>query len=117
MTTRLPQPRLPREKLGRGCGLVPVSLELPADLLTPVSAYLAVKRAGRRSFLLEGVEGGERSYRYCYLGFDPHETLTIRDGRLLVEDGRGVTRMLEGNPFSELGARLAGYRSKPDPSL
>jgi anthranilate synthase component 1 len=94
-----------------------VSVELPADCLTPVSAYAAASRAGARSFLLEGVEGGERSYRYSYLGVDPFETLFIRDGRLRVEtDGKDSTE-LEGNPLALLGQRLSGYRSVADPSL
>ena len=37
--------------------LCPLYAEVPADLETPVSAYLKVAR-GRYSFLLESVEGG-----------------------------------------------------------
>ena len=43
--------------------LCPLYAEVPADLETPVSAYLKVAR-GSYSFLLESVEGGERLARY-----------------------------------------------------
>ncbi|HWP84473.1 MAG TPA: anthranilate synthase component I [Terriglobia bacterium] len=58
---------------------VQVWTTVPADLLTPVSAYLKLTgpSAGRSqgrdaySFLLESVEGGENVARYTYLGFAP----------------------------------------------
>src|SRR5690606_33001674 len=52
----------------------PLYAEVPADLETPVSAYLKVAR-GRYSFLLESVEGGERLARYSFIGTEPYRTL------------------------------------------
>ena len=70
--------------LARQVNLIPVWKPVPADLLTPVSAYLKLTsgRAGARhnkegrnqkgfSFLFESVEGGETIARYTYLGADP----------------------------------------------
>ena len=70
--------------LARQGNLIPVWKSVPADLLTPVSAYLKLTsgRAGARrkkegrnqkgfSFLFESVEGGETIARYTYLGADP----------------------------------------------
>ena len=51
--------------------LVPVFRDVPADLETPVSAFLKVAR-GDYSFLLESVEGGERLARYCFIGTEPY---------------------------------------------
>ena len=50
------------------------SLEIAADLDTPVSAFLKLGSLKPR-FLLESVEGGERLARYTFLGFgdDPLE--------------------------------------------
>jgi anthranilate synthase component I len=42
-----------------------------ADLLTPVSAFLRVSAECERAFLLESVEGGERTARYSFIGVDP----------------------------------------------
>src|SRR5262249_14900457 len=59
--------------------LLPVWRMLPADLETPVSAYLKLVR-GRYGYLLESVEGGERLARYSYVGADPYLVLRVRDG-------------------------------------
>jgi anthranilate synthase component 1 len=48
--------------------LVPVFIEIPADLLTPVAAYLKVANGSKHSFLLESVVGGEALARYSFVG-------------------------------------------------
>ena len=50
--------------------LIPVRCEVLADLETPVSAFLKLRRAnpGSDAFLLESVEGGENLARYSFLG-------------------------------------------------
>lgn len=57
--------------------LVPIWRDVPADLDTPVSAYLKLAR-GPYSYLLESVEGGERLARYSFVGVDPYLVLTVR---------------------------------------
>ena len=57
MLTTLARPTLARPSLA------PLTREVPADLETPVSAYLKLAR-GPYSYLLESVEGGERLARY-----------------------------------------------------
>lgn len=54
--------------------LVPIYRDVPADLETPVSAFLKVAR-GRHSFLLESVEGGERLARYSFIGTEPYRVI------------------------------------------
>lgn len=100
--------------------VLPVWVEMPADLLTPVSAYLRVARArgNHRAFLLESVEGGERVARYSFLGVDPYASLQIvRDGagagRLELSREGKKTEVIPGNPMAELGRYLARYRGKP----
>ncbi|HEU5439134.1 MAG TPA: anthranilate synthase component I [Ktedonobacterales bacterium] len=63
----------------RPAALVPVWRELPADLETPVSAYLKLAR-GRYGFLLESVEGGEHVGRYSFAGTEPYLVLRVREG-------------------------------------
>ena len=60
---------------------MPVFREMPGDLLTPVSAFLALAARSERAFLLESVVGGERLARYSFLGRDPVATLEVRGGR------------------------------------
>jgi len=63
---------------------VPVWLELSADTLTPVSAFLRVVGAGGHGFLLESVEGGERWGRYSFVGRHPSATLVARGPQIEV---------------------------------
>ena len=60
--------------------LVPIYREVPADLETPVSAYLKVARPPY-SFLLESVEGGERLARYSFIGTEPYSVLKSGPGQ------------------------------------
>ena len=46
------------QRLAKQGNLIPVYDVFPADLLTPVSAYLRIAQGARYSFLLESVEGG-----------------------------------------------------------
>ncbi len=55
--------------------LVPVYRVLPADLETPVSAFLKLFRDDESAFLLESVEGGEQVGRYSFMGVKPRKVL------------------------------------------
>lgn len=57
--------------------VVPIVHTLPADLLTPLAAYLKISASATHSFLLESVEGGENLARYSFLGSNP---FMIADG-------------------------------------
>src|SRR5919108_6265581 len=61
-------------ELAREYALIPLCLDVIADLETPVSAYLKIAR-GPYSFLLESVEGGERLARYSFMGTEPYRVL------------------------------------------
>ena len=55
----------------QGYNRIPLMAEAFADLETPLSLYLKLahaKDAGRHSFLLESVVGGERFGRYSFIG-------------------------------------------------
>lgn len=69
--------------------LIHLSLEVPADLLTPASVFL--KLGGEKSsasFLLESVEGGENVGRYSIIGVSPSETIVLNDKECLHSRGR-----------------------------
>ncbi len=94
------------ERLSEAGLLVPVHRQIPGDLLTPVSAYLALTRGAERAFLLESVLGGERLARYSFLGRDPEATLEVRAGQLVERDAQGE-RVVAGELLDALRARLA----------
>lgn len=97
---------------------MPVFAELPADLDTPLSAYLRV-RPGPYSFLLESVEGGEKWARYSFLGTDPLMVLSAKNGRLtLVRSGsRTAERLPDGNPLDALRGLLRRFQPVSVPGL
>ncbi|ORX38915.1 ADC synthase [Kockovaella imperatae] len=79
--------------------LVPVFIEMPADMLTPVSAYLKIASESSHSFLLESVIGGENLARYSFVGADPLK---------VIRTGPGFD--LTGDPLKGLEAELEPYR-------
>ena len=104
--------------------LIPVWTSVPADLLTPVSAYLKLtrrrsKKPGAKSnysFLLESVEGGETIARYTYLGADPFLILRFRMGDRGPASGvteltrNGRTERLEGDMMGATRELLASFQ-------
>jgi len=52
----------------------------PADLETPIGAFLRLDDAATPAYLLESVEGGERLGRYSFLCIGPRRLLEVRDG-------------------------------------
>ena len=52
----------------------------PADLETPIGAFLRLDDGTTPAYLLESVEGGERLGRYSFLGVGPRQLLEVRDG-------------------------------------
>ena len=81
---------------------VPVVRTVPAELITPLAAYLRVARGSRHSFLLESVEGGEQLARYSFLGADPEAVIRSRAGSTRVTAADGSERTLPVNAIEYL---------------
>ncbi len=104
------------KELARRGTFVPVCKEIVADLLTPVSAFLAIAEDADYAFLLESVEGGEHVGRYSFLGKDPFLILRARGGRTTIERNGTITE--SERPFVEtLRGLMADYRSPFVPDL
>lgn len=93
-------------RLAASATLVPVVKAVSADLLTPVSAFLAIAAKEPHAFLLESVERGEQIGRYTFLGARPYMRLQARGSVIEIERGRRRERY-EGNVF-EFVKRLLG---------
>ena len=93
------------DRLSAAGGVVPVFRDIPADLLTPVSAFLAVSARAERAFLLESVVGGERIARYSFLGRDPVATIEAHGTGVRVRGSEG-TRRVSGDLLSTLREAL-----------
>ncbi len=96
-------------RLAKNATLVPVVKSIPADLLTPVSAFLAVADGEPEAFLLESVEGGEKIGRYTFLGVRPFLRLESRDDAITITRGRHAERR-SGNIFHVIQELLQQHR-------
>ena len=80
-----------------------VYLRLAADLDTPVSLMLKLARAGKDSFMLESVTGGEVRGRYSVVGMEPD----------LIWECRGTVARINRAP----GTGDDGFEPMPGPPL
>jgi anthranilate synthase component 1 len=103
-------------KLARQGNLVPVYEIIPADLLTPVSAFMRLARDARYACLLESVEGGEKIARYTFVGANPAEVFRIRDGACVLESGKH-TRIEHAPPIEFLRNLVKRYDAVRVPGL
>ena len=76
---------------------LPVSRELYADAVTPITALRRLKTVSSHCYLLESVEKSRRWGRYTFLGYDPAMELTCAFGQLTIRAGSSIT-VETGNP-------------------
>jgi anthranilate synthase component 1 len=75
-------------RLAREATLVPVVKSVTADLLTPVSAFLAITADESDAFLLESMERGEQVGRYTFLGARPYMLLRVCGPNVILRKGK-----------------------------
>jgi len=96
-------------RLAREATLIPVVKSVSADLLTPVSAFLAIAADEPHAFLLESVERGEQIGRFTFLGARPYMRVKSREGEVEIERGR-KRETLKENIFQVLKWLLREHR-------
>lgn len=107
-----------KEKRGN---CVPIFVQLPADLLTPCTAYLRIAKDSKYSFLLESVIAGENIARYSFIGAGEYDWFSSiaydsNHGRLCATSDplkvikTGPNEELTGDPMTVLQKELAAYR-------
>ena len=84
-------------------------MRTPADLQTPVSAFLSIARDEPEAFLLESVEGGEKIGRYTFLGVRPYMVFSARGEEIEIRRGKKVER-LKGELFPKLKEVFSQHR-------
>ena len=94
-------------RLAREATLIPVVKSVSADLLTPVSAFLAISQGQSHAFLLESIERGEQIGRYTFLGAGPYMRVKALGGKVVVEGHKvksptsRAKSVREGHPKSD----------------
>jgi anthranilate synthase component 1 len=84
MTTTDPLSLTEAKRLAPNADTILLRATRPADLETPIGAFLRLDDGGP-AYLLESVEGGERLGRYSFLGVGPRRLLEVRDGRASIQ--------------------------------
>jgi anthranilate synthase component 1 len=106
-------------RLTKRGNLIPVYKEINADLDTPVSSFLKIKK-NDYAFLLESIEGQEKIARYSFLGSYP--SLVIRSkGRniQIVNLAKNQVRryVTKTDPLDEIKKIMQGFKAVKIPGL
>ncbi len=104
----------------QGFNRIPLIAEAFADLETPLSLYLKLAvdaGAGKFSFLLESVVGGERFGRYSFIGL-PSRTMIRATGQHseVISDGKTIETH-DGNPLDFIAEYQARFKVWLRPGL
>src|SRR4030095_4217645 len=78
MTTTDPLSLTEAKRLAPNANTILLRATRPADLETPIGAFLRLDDGGP-AYLLESVEGGERLGRYSFLGIGARRLLEVRN--------------------------------------
>ena len=105
-------------QLAQTSDLIPVCLDLMADLETPVSVYARLRSLGA-AFLFESVTGGEHIGRYSFCGASPALTITSWEDRteIVRRDGSKETIPTPADPLTLVQREVAGLRAAKVPGL
>jgi len=104
----------------QGYNRIPLIAEAFADLETPLSLYLKLaqtQNAGKNTFLLESVVGGERFGRYSFIGL-PASTLMRSFGTKIevVRDGE-IVEQVDGNPLDFIAEFQSRHKVAKRPGM
>ncbi|MBQ7679272.1 MAG: anthranilate synthase component I family protein [Butyrivibrio sp.] len=97
-----------RELLSEGrYQIMPVSLEILSDFITPIETLRILKNASRHCYMLESASADMTWGRYTFLGYDPKLSITCIDGEMQI----GETHIRTDHPSEEIRRILADYQS------
>ena len=96
---------------------IPVSIEVLADLETPLSAYRKVAE-GAHSYLFESVQGGEKWGRYSIIGLPCRTLLKVFGHRVEIwVDGKLIESEEVTDPLAYAEAFGQRYKTAPQANL
>lgn len=87
--------------------VLPVSMEILSDILTPIEAMRKLKKVSTHCYMLESAGQNEKWGRYTFLGYDPKMEITCIDGCLKA----GSLKIKTNNPSEVIRNILSEYKS------
>lgn len=103
------------KKLSQEFNVIPVSMEVCADMETPISLFKRFEDSSY-CFLLESVEGGEKWARYSFIGRNPFLIVRSEGKKVYMEYNMGCT-VQEGNPLDILKNLMEKHKGTKLPHM
>lgn len=100
------------KELAKSYTAIPVSRRMLADVLTPVSLFLSIRKNADYPFLFESVEGGEHLARYSFIGKNPYQVLKFDGEIVTLTEGENEPILLKDSYFEAL-ENLTTQHSEP----
>ena len=104
------------ESLAGDFNIIPVSMEVYADMDTPISMFKKLQNNGG-CFLLESVEGGEKWGRYSFMGRNPFISVKGSGSNTIINYRDGKTLQIPKNPVEALKELITSYKSAVLPGM
>lgn len=91
--------------------IIPVSMEMPSDMTSPILVLKALKSISDHCFLLESVEDSKQWGRYTFLGYEPTMEITCLNGELMVKREGEFTKSMVENPSQYINQLMNSLKS------
>ncbi len=102
------------KKLSESYTAIPVSRRMLADVMTPVSLFLAIRDSANYPFLLESVEGGEQLARYSFIGRNPYQVLKFDGNNPVLSYPGSKEKIVKNRSYFDILNELTTQYSEPD---
>ncbi|RJP66465.1 MAG: anthranilate synthase component I [Ignavibacteriales bacterium] len=104
------------KRLAKEYNFIPVYEKVTADLLTPVLAYLRLRKTNSQCFLLESVEAKESLGRYSFIGINPVQSFQNKGLKLTI-NVKGKKSEIEQDIFQFLKTEMSKRKHPNLPEL
>ncbi|MCL2052985.1 MAG: anthranilate synthase component I [Oscillospiraceae bacterium] len=91
--------------------IIPVSTELYADEITPISLLQKLKGVSTHCFILESAEYAKGWGRYTFLGFEPKLEIACLNGDMRITSPKGSETFTTDNPNQHIQEILSRHKS------